>query len=222
MRVEQTPKASAQSNMESDEARLKSLKSNSEPILRFYEWETDAATYGYFVDPTEFFLEGQPLQIARRPTGGGIIFHRFDLAFSLLIPASHPAYSTNTLDNYAYVNERVIGAIRRFRKGLSPKLYHCSSTCATRFCMAKPTQYDVVIDGKKVGGAAQRRTKQGFLHQGSLCMTLPPSGYLEKVLKGGKQIAEEIFTNSYPLLSPEDPIEDAKHSLRSFLIDAFV
>ena len=40
--------------------------------------------------------------------------------------------------------------------------------------MAKPTPFDLVIEGKKVGGAAQRRTRKGLLHQGSLSVCPPP------------------------------------------------
>ena len=41
------------------------------------------------------------------------------------------------------------------------------------FCMAKPTRYDVVYKGRKIAGAAQRRQKQGYLHQGTISLAAP-------------------------------------------------
>ncbi|MFZ3375780.1 MAG: hypothetical protein WA183_09525, partial [Chthoniobacterales bacterium] len=35
-------------------------------------------------------------------------------------------------------------------------------------CFATPVRADVLVDGRKVAGAAQRRTQAGLLHQGSI------------------------------------------------------
>src|SRR5437667_12195247 len=35
-------------------------------------------------------------------------------------------------------------------------------------CFANPVRADVLVDGRKVAGAAQRRTRSGLLHQGSI------------------------------------------------------
>jgi lipoate-protein ligase A len=35
-------------------------------------------------------------------------------------------------------------------------------------CFMNPVRADVLIDGRKIAGAAQRRTRQGLLHQGSI------------------------------------------------------
>ena len=51
-----------------------------------------------------------------------------------------------------------------------------SATVATRTgicdagysCFANPVRADVMIDGRKIAGAAQRRTRRGLLQQGSI------------------------------------------------------
>src|SRR5580692_6228766 len=104
MRVLDTGPASAEKNMQIDADLLESLA--EEPILHFYEWEKRSITYGYFVKPEELLhlenLKRHGIDHARRPTGGGIVFHLWDLAFSVLIPSSSPHFSQNSLENYAF------------------------------------------------------------------------------------------------------------------------
>ena len=49
-----TGKRSAAANMELDAALLADLKDEKECILHLYDWETDSATYGHFIDPENF------------------------------------------------------------------------------------------------------------------------------------------------------------------------
>src|SRR5262249_34411803 len=142
------------------------------------------------------------LNLARRPTGGGIIFHHCDLSFSVLIPASHPGFSLNTLDNYAFVNAAVIEAVKKFLGSNSdPKLLKDESTpldeYTRHFCMANPTKYDVMINGCKVGGGAQRRTKKCLLHQGTIALSIPTDEFLKAVLIESKTTSIAMRQNGY-------------------------
>jgi lipoate-protein ligase A len=67
------------------------------------------------------------------------------------------------------------------------------------FCMARPTIYDIVSKGRKIGGAAIRKTKKGLLYQGSLCLGLPDRDFLEGVLKRASQVMHSMESASYPL-----------------------
>src|SRR5690242_9702910 len=113
-----TGRQSAEENMRLDAELLEKAESFSKPILHFYDWEGDSATYGYFTDPAKFLDLSQAhslsLNLARRPTGGGIIFHIWDMAFSVVVPSHCSEFSINTLDNYAFVNRAVLMAIKEF------------------------------------------------------------------------------------------------------------
>lgn len=205
--------ATAESNMKKDIHLLSSLEENQRCILHLYAWEGNCATYGYFIDPFEFLnkdgVRKRKLQIARRPTGGGIIFHHCDLAFSVFVPASHQGYSLNTMDNYALVNSAVIEAVKGFTGGSSaPGLLIDDSASLdvriSQFCMAKPTKYDVMINGLKVGGGAQRRTKFGLLHQGSISLSIPTDDFLQEVLIEYKPAAMAMRRYGHKLLG-ENP-----------------
>lgn len=177
-------------NMRADSDCLSFVKPTSPPLLRFYRWERPSATYGYFVEPSRYFdLEQSAqyrLQLARRPTGGGIIFHTHDLAFSVVIPLSHPLFHRNTMISYRRINKVVLSAIQPFL--VEGSLSDETISSYEGFCMTKPTIYDIVVHGKKIGGAAQRKTKNGLLHQGSLSLGLPDRQLVCSVLKDGESV----------------------------------
>jgi lipoate---protein ligase len=226
-----TGRRSAAANMALDAALLCDLKDERDAILHLYEWEADAATYGHFIDPENFLnREGAKknrLDLAKRPTGGGIIFHNCDLAFSVLVPAVTKGFSANPLDNYAFVNNRVIWVIEQMIKikaELLPSEPPPLDPFCRSFCMAKPTKYDVMIQGKKIGGAAQRKTRHGFLHQGSISIGFLPETYLKEVLAEGSQVLEGMKQHSFALLGSEwtkRELEEARKELRALLKQAY-
>ena len=220
---------SAEENMRFDTELLEKAGSFSCPILHFYEWTGDSATYGYFTDPSKFLNLDQAqklsLQLARRPTGGGIVFHCWDMAFSILVPAKCREFSFNTLENYAFVNNAVLSSVKEFLENQPPlsltpnDLASWDSHCL-HFCMAKPTKYDVMWEGKKIAGAAQRKTRHGFLHQGTLALLSPNIDYLGQVLLPGTKVREAMLAHTYPLLEQSAQaleMDRAKQRLRSLL-----
>lgn len=220
---------SAAWNMQKDCELLDSLDSTPSLTFHLYDWEAPSATFGHFSNPMDFLSSSSVaeygLQLARRPTGGGVIFHEFDFAFSILISAAHPWFSSNTLANYEVINRRVAASIKEFLSTHPPLQLFKPATETSKpsrpsFCMAQLTPYDVALGGKKIAGAAQRRTKKGILHQGSICLTLPPDPFLDTIFLPHINLAEAIKNTSLPLLknpSEKDVIE-AKKSLSAILI----
>lgn len=202
-------------------------------LLHFYEWSVPSLTYGYFISPEHYLcmdaLKRLGIHAARRPTGGGIIFHLFDLAFSLIVPNVHPLLSTTTLDNYRWINRLVSAAVVQSSSGrVTPQLLQSEiveadgSDARRKFCMAKPTVFDLLVDGKKVGGAAQRRGKNGLLHQGSLSLIAPDAEILRQVLKSGEGVVQGMLENTYSLLEGrEESLDGAKQALKAALVTSF-
>ena len=222
-----TGKARAEKNMELDAKLLEEL--GSDPIIHFYEWEKPSISYGYFIDPEKLLnlrtIQQRGIDLARRPTGGGVVFHLWDFAFSVLVPSSAPFFSHNPLNNYSFINRAVLEAVEEFlgaRGGweLIPQDAPALDEKCMNFCMAKPTKYDVVLRGRKIAGAAQRKRKQGFLHQGTIALVMPPEEDLSALLLPGNRVAEAILDHTMPLLGSKAPlpeIEKAKEDLRRLL-----
>lgn len=231
-RVLESGKKKAAQNMALDAHLLEELKREKAPLLHFYDWDGEAATYGYFLEEEQFAnKEGvlrHRLDLARRPTGGGVVFHNCDLAFSVLIPASHPDFSPRPLNNYAFVNQRVKMAVETFIKKSGFALIGEESdeeSAFKEFCMAHPTKYDVILEGRKVGGAAQRKTAFGFLHQGSILLGQLHDAYLCDVLVDGASVATAMREKSRPLLPfpwTNSDLEEARTSLKALLKQVFI
>ena len=219
----------AQSNMDQDAELLSQLGERVSPLIHFYDWEGKCATYGLLVNPEQFLdmeaVHEQGVTLARRPTGGGIVFHIRDLAFSVLVPAKSPLFSKNTLENYALINNAVLGAVQEFLQKatdlkLTPQDGPAWEKAAARFCMARPTKYDVVVGGRKVAGAAQRKTKKGFLHQGTIALGMPDAGLLSALLPKDSHILAAMVQSTFPLLPVESSQQEqsvAKENLKHLL-----
>ncbi|NGX38904.1 MAG: Octanoyltransferase LipM [Chlamydiae bacterium] len=216
----------AQENMQIDAELLASLEVRAAPILHFYDWKRDSATYGLLVRPSDYLnldaVKRAGLDLAKRPTGGGIVFHIWDLAFSVLIPAGHPHFHENTLDNYAFINEAVLRAVSDFLESRSsleliPHDGPAFDSSCERFCMAQPTKYDVVLQGKKIAGAAQRKTKKGYLHQGTIALKMPSEEYLNAILRPETKVLEAIQAHTNPLLKTDEDLGEGRKTLRENL-----
>ena len=217
---------SAKENMDLDAALLENLSPNDAPILHFYGWEGDAATYGHFLKPSTLLnmsaVHSRGLTLARRPTGGGMVFHLCDLAFSALVPANSPDFSINTLHNYNFINSRVKKAVKSFLQNaglfsLLPEEPTPLDENCRHFCMAKPTKYDVMLQGRKIAGAAQRKRKQGYLHQGSIAIALPKEDFLNAILLPSTQVKEAMFQNTYSILGRDwtsSDVEEVREKLK--------
>jgi lipoate---protein ligase len=219
----------AEENMCFDTQLLEDADTFSRPILHFYEWAGESATYGYFTDPSKLLNLDKArqfsLQLARRPTGGGIVFHIWDMAFSVLVPATCREFSLNTLENYSFVNSAVLSSVKEFFDqgaplSLTPDDFTSWDPTCLYFCMAKPTKYDVMWKGRKIAGAAQRKTRKGFLHQGTIALVKPNIEYLDQILLPGTKVRDAMLAHTYPLLeepSQEPAITAVKQRLRVLL-----
>ena len=212
-------------NMAIDEQLLKELDPDGAPLLHLYDWASPSATYGHFI-PLERHVDTRlaaqkGVRFARRPTGGGIVFHIWDLAFSFLMPANHSQCSENTLENYKFVNKIVLEAIDDLlpKKGAANLLSEHTET--PYFCMTRPTIYDVLYLGKKIAGSAQRRTKRGYLHQGTISLIEPDFALLGEILRQKKEVLEAMASCTFTLFEPTSSLASCRELVRKRLSRSF-
>lgn len=154
---------SAALNMAVDEALLETAAS---PTLRFYRWEGLALSFGYFGSYADVANQRGDREIVRRWTGGGVVPHGDDLTYSVIIPASHPFFARSSLAIYSDLHDAIREALKA--NGIEATLAHSVSPRVSENCFANAMRADVISEGRKIAGAAHRRSRAGLLHQGSI------------------------------------------------------
>jgi lipoate-protein ligase A len=149
-----------------DEALLEFAPAVARPVLRFYSWTEPAASFGYFQKHAEIQKATHLRPLLRRPTGGGLVPHDADWTYSLAFPPNVPWYSLKAPASYQRVHEWLRSAFQHL--GLNTELAQDSRKELPGQCFAGYECSDVLWHGRKIAGAAQRRTHSGLLIQGSV------------------------------------------------------
>jgi len=153
-----------------DEALLRAVPQFGRPVLRLYAWNEPAATFGYFqrIADAERLTPLRPL--IRRPTGGGLVAHDGDWTYSLAFPPEDCWYGLKAIESYRRVHAWIQAAFAR--AGLLTELSAGASKEAVGQCFSRAERFDLLWQQRKIAGAAQRRSRDGLLIQGSI---QPPS-----------------------------------------------
>jgi len=167
-----------------DQALLQYAEQTGQATLRFYRWETATLSLGYFQKLADRSQHSGSLQcpVVRRASGGGAIVHDQELTFSLALPSDN-RWSKKNNELYRSVHGCIVGALRslsidahQYEKniknaGVRPSQPIESERVANPFlCFHRRTDGDIVLDGNKVGGSAQRRAKNAILQHTSLLL----------------------------------------------------
>lgn len=165
--------AGAAENMAVDFLLLQRYPESTAPRFRHYEWRGPAFTFGFsqklgFVRAN--LPAGETLDLCRRPTGGGIVDHRHDWTYALVLPRGHTLYDARAVQSYRAVHECLAEALRAL--GQAAEVKTACDPCETGpgICFQRAELYDVInsATGAKIAGAAQKRNKHGLLFQGSI------------------------------------------------------
>ncbi|MGJ8638194.1 MAG: lipoate--protein ligase family protein [Opitutaceae bacterium] len=180
----------AATNMAIDAALLGTLPPGV-ATLRHYGWIEPAITFGYTQKYTDVkaTCSDDPATLCRRLTGGGIVDHRNDWTYSIVLQNELTAARIQANELYTTVHQSIQSALTQ--EAIETQLAPCPRKCGeaptqpsahASECFVTPAASDVLLpSGQKVAGAAMKRTRQGLLIQGSLDRaTLPDSFNYER------------------------------------------
>jgi len=180
-------KCDAALNMALDEALLASVARLGRPVLRFYGWTEPAASFGYFQKYAEVERATLLRPLVRRSTGGGIVPHDADWTYCLAFPPVHEWYSLKAEESYRRVHEWIQRAFAALN--VPTELAASAKKSGPGQCFVGHEKFDLLWNGRKIAGAAQRRNRLGLLIQGSVqppLAALPRSDWQQAMRDAGR------------------------------------
>ncbi len=159
-------------NMARDEALFRS--ENKRPSLRIYGWDPPGLSLGYFQRSDDDLASASTITDAmpvRRPTGGGAILHQQEVTYCLVLPADHslshgiPLAALPVPESY----DAIHSALARTLSLLDITSGRDDSPRNDSFfCFDRRSPHDLIVQGKKIAGSAQRRSRERILQHGSM------------------------------------------------------
>jgi len=154
-------------NMAADELLLRQVNTLGQPLLRFYAWSRAAATFGYFQRHAEVSGMTSLRPLVRRSTAGGLVCHdENEWTYSLVFPPSHPWWRLKAGESYRCVHDWLRRAFDVC--GVATELCPEVRMAGPGQCFVGAEKCDLLFNGQKIAGAAQRRNRSGLLIQGSV------------------------------------------------------
>lgn len=190
--VDETPQKGAW-NMAVDDYLFHSLGDKPSTFLRFYQWERPTVSLGYSQHAERVidmeFCRKNGLDIVRRMTGGKLVLHHQEVTYCIC-SSDVEMFSPQLMDSYRRISEALMRGlegmgIKCSLSGETPSFYARGSLP----CFSHPARNEIVVEGKKIVGSAQKRTKNRFIQHGSIPL-----------------IKDEILLKSVSLMNQEESL----------------
>ena len=166
-----SPPLDGATNMAIDEALF---RYSSQPTLRFYSWSSPTLTLGYFQKAGKSLIvkcKENGIDVVRRPTGGRAILHDNEITYSVV--SSYKSFPKPSTLQGIY-KALALWQIASFEAiGMNATLPDGGSTIKQNYvtndaCFLTSIQSEVMVEGKKICGSAQKRGNDSFLQHGSI------------------------------------------------------
>lgn len=190
-------------NMACDGAILEAVgRGLAPPTVRFYGWDPPAVSLGrHQPDPepaAAAALTAAGCDWVRRPTGGRLVYHGKpdeELTYSIVAPLDEPALAGGLTAAYRRIHESLAAGLARLgiAVALAPRpARHAGGVPRPRnrlACFAVSVPHEIVADGRKLVGSAQRRSRRALLQHGSLPLAGKPAAVPDRLWPGSLEPA---------------------------------
>jgi lipoate-protein ligase A len=173
-------------NMALDEVAAETAAAGGPRTVRVYRWDPATLSLGYRQDPDTVdwdYCDRAGVDVTRRPTGGGGIYHDTDGDVSYTIVAPADELPGDLVESYRRLCTPVLDAFDRlgvpatYAEEDRPAAY--APACYLR---ELHSAHDVVVPGptgpRKVSGNAQHRRRDAVVQHGSLTYSIRPERHL--------------------------------------------
>jgi len=210
------------SNMALDEEIFRTFLEDGIPVFRVYSWISPSFTYGVSqrreneIDMNRCALDG--ITVAKRMTGGGVLLHHDEITYSLVCAKEDIGEPDGVFVSYRRICAFLISFYRSLGLDASFALEtkDFKDRCAPHgLCSASREKYDIVINGKKIGGNAQKRKMRAVFQHGSIPISVDWA-FMRRYVRS---LPEDISSGVTTLAGELTRVPD-KRILEDMLIDA--
>lgn len=191
-------------NMAIDEAMLIThSEGKTPPTVRFYGWNPPTLSIGYFQraeDEVELAeLRRQGVGFVRRPTGGRAVLHDRELTYSMIVSESYPDMPKTVNEAYRVLSEGLLCGFRRLglraemvNLGMPEEKAKYTSTAGSAACFDSPSWYELVVEGRKIAGSAQTRSRGVILQHGSILQEMDTEQLFSLLRFSNERVKERL------------------------------
>jgi lipoyl(octanoyl) transferase len=180
-------------NMALDAAILESVRAGARPVLRLYRWSPACLSFGRNQPARGRYDRDQAarqrIDFVRRPTGGQAVLHDQELTYAVVAPVpllGRPREAYRRINGALVAAVRSLGipaavaapAIRREAPAAAPpgavapgRGREGGAVNWSAACFRRPAPGEVVVEGRKLVGSAQRAEGRVILQHGSLLVS---------------------------------------------------
>ncbi len=160
--------------MAADEVMLIAAAERGIASLRFYTWTEPTLSLGYFQAANErnHFPSLADCAWVRRPSGGGAIMHHRELTYCLALPAGAPWQTKESW--ICRFHQTLVVALLEF--DIESRLVVCGEKkkLGPFLCFLHHAPGDLLVNGSKVAGSAQRKMRGALMQHGSILLAQSP------------------------------------------------
>jgi len=209
-------------NMALDEELLaKAATEDVLPVLRFYAWDPAAVSIGRFQKKqtavNEDACKKLGIDIVRRITGGRAVLHHNELTYSIISRTDNTLFPNSVLGTYKVIAGGLLAGLNLL--GISAEMVSRSGRHAglvnrnsdDHACFSSPSWYEILANGRKIVGSAQRRMSTAFLQQGSILIDYDPALEAQVIPGNG---AADVVTSIQRELGREVSSDEVKQAFR--------
>jgi len=157
-------------NMAADEVMLEAAAAGI-ASFRFYTWRVPTLSLGYFqpeaVRHTDFRL--QTLPYVRRPSGGATLVHDQELTYALALPAD-ARWQPRGQSWICRMHTIIAAALSAIDITAKPVTFGKAKKFGDTLCFLHHTAGDLIVEGHKIVGSAQRKQRGALLQHGAILL----------------------------------------------------
>ncbi len=167
--------ADGATNMATDHAlldRAAGPRGRGEAVLRIYAWARPTLSFGLHERariPRDAFT-ANAVDVVRRPTGGRALLHHREVTYSVTAPLTGGS-ALGLGESYRAINTLLRAALARMGVAAeeAPRRGRAGAPDGAP-CFAEPNRGELVVDGRKLVGSAQRRDAHALMQHGSILL----------------------------------------------------